>query len=108
MVSTRQAPRSRYPVHRRRRDIVERGRYEGRYEVDPSRARRDRRSTARRDRRGGSPRRVSPGAENISNRSRGRAPRIPRASAKRVARTVRENSNVLGGFDKSDFEDVEW
>lgn len=86
--------------------VVERARYEGRYEVDASNP----------DAIAGRLREVidevirhivaAPGAENVSV--------VLEVSAENsegfsnaVARTVRENSKLLG-FDKSDFEDVEW
>ena len=86
--------------------LVERGRYEGRYEVDASEP----------DAIAGRLREVidevvrhvvsAPGAENISITLEVTAESSEGFSAG-VARTVRENSKVLG-FDKSDFEDVEW
>lgn len=86
--------------------VVERARYEGRYEVDAA-----------------APEAITdklrevieevvrhivsaPGAENISIVLEVSAENSDGFS-EAVARTVRENSRVLG-FDKSDFEDVEW
>ena len=86
--------------------MVERARYEGRYEVDAA-----------------APEAITdklrevieevvrhivsaPGAENISIVLEVSAENSDGFS-EAVARTVRENSRVLG-FDKSDFEDVEW
>lgn len=86
--------------------VVERARYEGRYEVDAA-----------------VPEAISgklseaieevirhivsaPGAENVSIVLEVSAENSEGFS-EAVARTVRENSRVLG-FDKSDFEDVEW
>ena len=86
--------------------VVERARYEGRYEVDASDA----------DAIAGRLREVidevvrhivsAPGAENVSIVLEVSAENSDGFSES-VARTVRENSRVLG-FDKSDFEDVEW
>lgn len=86
--------------------VVERARYEGRYEVDASDA----------DAIGDRLREVidevvrhivsAPGSENVSIVLEVSAENSEGFS-EAVARTVRENSRVLG-FDKSDFEDVEW
>ncbi|MBU2110960.1 MAG: DUF499 domain-containing protein, partial [Actinobacteria bacterium] len=86
--------------------VVERARYEGRYEVDASDA----------DAIAGRLREVidevvrhivsAPGAENVSIVLEVSAENSDGFSES-VGRTVRENSRVLG-FDKSDFEDVEW
>ena len=86
--------------------VVERARYEGRYEVDAS----DAGAIA------GRLREVidevvrhivsAPGAENVSIVLEVSAENSDGFSES-VARTVRENSRVLS-FDKSDFEDVEW
>lgn len=86
--------------------VVERARYEGRYEVDASDA----------DAIAGRLREVidevvrhivsADGAENVSIVLEVSAENSDGFSES-VARTVRENSRVLG-FDKSDFEDVEW
>lgn len=86
--------------------VVERARYEGRYEVD---------ATAP-EAIAGKLREVieevirhvvaAPGAENVSIVLEVSAENSEGFS-EAVARTVRENSKVLG-FDKSDFEDVEW
>ncbi|MFC7501531.1 Swt1 family HEPN domain-containing protein [Nocardioides sp. CPCC 206347] len=86
--------------------VVERARYEGRYEVDASEP----------DAIAGRLREVieevlrhivtAPGAENVSIVLEVSAENSEGFS-EAVARTVRENSKVLG-FDKSDFEDVEW
>lgn len=87
--------------------IVERGRYEGRYEVDPSEP--DAIAGRLRDVIEEVVRHIvsAPGAENISITLEVSAENSDGFS-EGVARTVRENSKVLGGFDKSDFEDVEW
>ena len=87
--------------------LVERGRYECRYEVDPSEP-----NTIASQLRNVIEEVVrhvvsAPGAENISITLEVSAENSEGFS-EGVARTVRENSNVLGGFDKSDFEDVEW
>jgi hypothetical protein len=86
--------------------VVERARYEGRYEVDASEP----------EAIAGMLRSVieevirhvvsAPGAENVSIVLEVSAENSEGFSES-VARTVRENSKVLG-FDKSDFEDVEW
>lgn len=86
--------------------IVERARYEGRYEVDATvpeviadKLREAVEEVIRHIV-------VSPGAEDISIVLEVSAENSSGFS-EAVARTVRENSKVLG-FDKSDFEDVEW
>lgn len=86
--------------------VVARGRYEGRYEVDPSRP----------EAIAGDLRDVveevvrhivaAQGAENISIVVEVSAENTDGLS-EAIARTVRENSKVLG-FDLSEFEDVEW
>jgi len=86
--------------------VVARGRYEGRYEVDPSQP----------DAIAGRLREVveevvrhivaAKGAENVSIVLEVSAENAEGFS-EAVARTVRENSKVLG-FDLSEFEDVEW
>ncbi|NHA68755.1 DUF499 domain-containing protein [Phycicoccus flavus] len=86
--------------------VVERARYEGRYEVDASDA--DAIAGRLRDVIDEVVRHIlsARGSENVSIVLEVSAENSEGFS-EAVARTVRENSRVLG-FDKSDFEDVEW
>lgn len=86
--------------------VVERARYEGRYEVDASDT--DTIAVRLREVIDEVVRHVvsAPGSENVSIVLEVSAENSDGFS-EAVARTVRENSRVLG-FDKSDFEDVEW
>lgn len=86
--------------------VVERARYEGRYEVDATTP--DAVTEKLREVIDEVVRHIvsAPGAENVSIVLEVSAENSDGFSES-VARTVRENSRVLG-FDKSDFEDVEW
>lgn len=86
--------------------VVERARYEGRYEVDTTAP--DAIADKLREAIDEVVRHVvsAPGAENISIVLEVSAENSDGFS-EAVARTVRENSRVLG-FEESDFEDVEW
>ncbi len=103
--STPSLPNTPAPVEKSS-SVVERARYEGRYEVD----------TSQPEAIAGRLREVieevirhivsAPGAENVSVVLEVSAENSEGFSES-LARTVRENSKVIG-FDKSDFEDVEW